>query len=63
MEKVNFWRTTNKTDIDFIIQNEGRLNAVEVKWSDSKRPKSFYTIESLYPEMKTHIITSDYFLK
>ena len=63
MEKVNFWRTTNKTDIDFIIQNEGRLNAVEVKWSDSKRPKSFNTIESLYPEMKTHIITSDYFLK
>lgn len=63
MKKVNFWRTTNKTEIDFIIQGEGEFNAIEVKWKNSKRPKSFNTIESLYPGISTSVITSEKFLK
>ncbi len=62
MKKVNFWRTTNKTEIDFIVQGEGEFNAIEIKWKNSKRPKSFSTIELLYPGIKTSVITCDDFL-
>jgi hypothetical protein len=57
MNKINFWRTTNKTEIDFIVQDDQGLNAIEVKWNDAKRPKSFDTIESVYPGIKTRVIT------
>jgi uncharacterized protein len=59
MKKVNFWRTTNKTEIDFVIQDEGGFCAIEVKWSKSKRPKSFTTIESLYPGITCSVVTLD----
>jgi hypothetical protein len=62
MHKINFWRTTNKTEIDFIIQDESGLKAIEVKWADPKRPKSFDTIESLYPGISTSVITSGNYL-
>jgi hypothetical protein len=62
MDKINFWRTTNKTEIDFIIQDESGLKAIEVKWADPKRPKSFNTIESLYPGISTSVITSGNYL-
>jgi uncharacterized protein len=63
MNKINFWRTTNKTEIDFIVQDEHGLNAIEVKWSDPKLPKSFITIESLYPGIKTRVITKANYLR
>ncbi len=62
MNKINFWRTTNKTEIDFIVQNDHGLNAIEVKWNDPKRPKSFDTIELLYPGIITKVITTATYL-
>jgi predicted AAA+ superfamily ATPase len=62
MDKVNFWRTTNKTEIDFKIQDESGLKAIEVKWADPKRPRSFDTIEFLYPGIRASVITSANFL-
>ena len=58
MKKINFWRTTNKTEIDFIIQDDDGLHAVEVKWQDTKTPKSFNSIKTLYPGIKTRVVTS-----
>lgn len=58
LRKINFWRTTNKTEIDFIIQGDDIFNAIEVKWNNKKRPKAFNTIESHYPGIKTSVITS-----
>ncbi len=57
MKKINFWRTNNKTEIDFIIQGDDTFDAVEVKWNNKKRPKSFNTIESLYPGIQASVIT------
>ncbi len=59
LQKINFWRTTNKTEIDFIIRGENKFEAVEVKWDNPKRPRSFDTIEALYPGIKTTVITSE----
>ncbi|NOX86351.1 MAG: ATP-binding protein [Chlorobi bacterium] len=62
LKKINFWRTTNKTEIDFIVLSDERVEAIEVKWDDKKRPKSFYTIEKLYPGIKTRVVSiEDYF--
>ena len=60
-ELQNFWRTTNQTEIDFIIQSENLLEAIEVKWTQKSLPKSFKSIKKIYPSIKTKIITSEDF--
>ncbi len=57
LNKINFWRTTNQTEIDFIVKSETKTEAIEVKWKSKKPPKTFTTINSLYPEIKTRLIT------
>ena len=61
INKINFWRTINKTEIDFIVQGQDDLEAIEVKWSDTKVPRSFNSIESLYPGIKCKVITVNEF--
>ena len=60
--KINFWRTTNQTEIDFIVTKDDGIEAVEVKWDKMKLPKSFQTIKKYYPEMVTNVISKNYFL-
>lgn len=57
--KINFWRTTNKTEIDFIVQSDNRFEAIEIKWNNKRHPKSFNTIETLYPGIKTRVVTTE----
>jgi predicted AAA+ superfamily ATPase len=45
MSKINYWRTTNQTEIDFIITAESGTTAIEVKWNKKTIPKSFKTIK------------------
>lgn len=62
LNKINFWRTTNKTEIDFIVQDHQGLSAIEVKWNDRKQPRSFMTIRSLYPGIRTSVVTAENYL-
>jgi len=59
--KINFWRTTNQTEIDFIVTGEKGVEAVEVKWEKETIPKSFQTIAKYYPEISTKVVTKKYF--
>lgn len=61
-KRINYWRTTNQTEIDFIIREENLMEAVEVKWSKKTIPKSLTSIKKIYPEIKAKLITSEYFL-
>ena len=61
LNKVNFWRTTNQTEIDFIVTKESGTEAIEVKWNKTRTPKSFQTIKQYYPEMVTKVISTDHF--
>ena len=47
---VNFWRTKNKTEIDFIIQKNGDLLPIEVKCSANVRkiPRAFHSFKLHY---------------
>ncbi len=60
--KINFWRTTNQTEIDFILSSGSTLEAVEVKWEKERPPKSFATITQHYPEITTRVVTKQAFL-
>lgn len=60
--KINFWRTTNQTEIDFIITEPEQVKAVEVKFRKTPLPKSFQTIKRHYPEIKTSLVSQDNFV-
>jgi uncharacterized protein len=60
--KINFWRTTNQTEIDFIVTKENAIEAIEVKWEKETIPKSFQTLAKYYPEISTKVVTKKYFL-
>lgn len=57
LNKINFWRTTNQTEIDFILTMETGLEAIEIKWNKDTPPKSFQTIRKYYPEITTRVVT------
>ncbi len=63
INKINFWRTTNQTEVDFIIQSEDLFEAIEVKWNNKINPKSFETLHSHYSGIKTRVVTKDDFLE
>lgn len=53
-----FWRTQQQKEIDYIEEEDGQLNAYELKWNKNKNqikvPSSF---ASAYPEASFHLIT------
>lgn len=57
LKRYHFWRTTNQTEIDFIIEDGATLKAIEAKYSNSKNPKAFATFKEYYPEAVTELIT------
>jgi len=61
LNKINFWRTTNQTEIDFIVRGETVTEAIEVKWKGRTIPKTFATIKTLYPEIQTRLVTREDF--
>ena len=62
LDKINFWRTTNQTEIDFIRISE-RQEAFEVKWDRQTVPKSFTTLKKYYPEIYPRVVTRRDFLE
>lgn len=60
-KKINFWRTTNQTEIDFIVQGEQQIEAIEVKWKASKSVKAFHSFQRIYPQVKTKVVQSSDF--
>lgn len=49
-EKVNYWRTINQTEVDFVVNREPRLLAIETKysWDNNSKPRSLLSLESEY---------------
>jgi len=47
---LNFWRTKNKMEIDFIVQKNGGILPIEVKCSENLRriPRAFYSFARNY---------------
>ncbi|MCD6403320.1 MAG: DUF4143 domain-containing protein, partial [Candidatus Aenigmarchaeota archaeon] len=58
--KINFWRTTGKAEVDFVLSKEGRIMPVEVKLS-GKPGKSFHSFLKAYKPERGLIVTLDKF--
>lgn len=63
MKRYHFWRTTNQTEIDFIIQEGLTIRGIEVKYGSEKMPKSFVSFKKNYPEVNLQFITPKKFLE
>ncbi len=61
-KKINYWRTTNQTEIDFIIEDENIFEAIEIKYKKTSIPKSFRTIKTYYPNINTKLITKNHYI-
>ena len=55
-----FWRTHDRAEIDYIEEEDGVLNAFEIKWKDKKVnfPNSF---RDAYPDHTTTIVNHSNF--
>jgi len=62
LNKINYWRTTNQTEIDFVITGENISKAVEVKWQKKARPRSFDSFKKIYTDYGTSLISSEDFI-
>ncbi|WP_395043259.1 ATP-binding protein [Flavobacterium sp.] len=62
-EKFYFWRTNEQQEIDLIIEKNGQLKTIEIKWnatSKAKLPKSFL---NKYPTTDFSVINSENFFE
>jgi uncharacterized protein len=60
---INYWRTTNKAEVDFILQLDNKVVPIEVKYSAFQEPKisrSFRSFIETYQPQKALIATKDY---
>lgn len=61
--KLNYWRTTGRSEIDFVLRKDDIIVPVEVKLSGEKLGKSFYSFLNSYEPERAIIVTLDKFKK
>ncbi len=52
---VNFWRTKAKTEVDFVLQTDGRLIPIEVKMRDASLTRSFRSFLQKYRPVEGYL--------
>jgi len=58
--RINFWRTKSGAEVDFIIEKQGNIIPIEVKYSSSPViGKSLYSFFNKYQPNKAYVITKD----
>jgi predicted AAA+ superfamily ATPase len=56
LTKINCWRTKNKQEIDFILQQENKFFAFEVKWNDGSF-QNLKKFKQIYPDTLIYIVS------
>ena len=54
--KINYWQTKSRQEIDFILQKESKLYAIEVKWS-KVTTYSLKRFKKIYPDAEIFTIS------
>lgn len=61
VEKIHFWRTTFKNEIDFVVENKTRLAAYEVKINARNKDRlTLLTFKKHYPETDAYLVGLDF---
>ncbi len=61
--ELNYWRTTGKAEIDFILRRDDELVPVEVKLGGRKLGRGFYSFLKIYKPKRAVVVTLDKFRK
>jgi len=56
-----FWRTYQKQEIDYILEHQDQMYAIEIKLNKNKKVRFSSTFRSSYPDAKTQIIHMENF--
>ncbi len=54
-----FWRTKTQTEIDYIEESDGILNAYEIKWNPNRKASMPNLFKEIYPESRFSVITPE----
>lgn len=57
-----FWRTYNQSEVDYLEEASGRLNAYEFKWSTKKQPRVPRGFATDYPDATFTAVTPENYL-
>jgi predicted AAA+ superfamily ATPase len=58
---IYFWRSKNGEEVDIVIEQNGKLQGYECKWSDNKSKHKFTFLEN-YPDAQFNVVNKDNFL-
>lgn len=64
LEKIFFWRTISKNEVDFVWQKGDKLIPIEVKYGRLEKPKLTTSLKNFIEEYKCGqalVVTADYF--
>ncbi len=61
--KLNYWRTTGKAEVDFVLKKDKTIIPIEVKLGGENLGKSFYSFLDAYKPERAVIVTLDKFKK
>ncbi|QPH39074.1 ATP-binding protein [Pedobacter endophyticus] len=56
LAKYYFWRSFQQQEIDLVEEIDGKINAIEIKWNESKKVKFPTTFLDAYPTNETVVI-------
>jgi uncharacterized protein len=62
-EKFYFWRTTEQQEIDLVIEKNGLLKTVEIKWNPNVKANLTKTFSEKYPNNTFSVINSTNFFE
>ena len=51
------WRTTAKSEIDYVEEYDGKISACEFKWSEHRKPREPIAFRAAYPESAWHVVS------
>lgn len=57
--KSYFWRTQQQSEIDYVEDVDGILNAYEFKWNPKKKAKLSETFANAYPNHSFHVVSPE----
>jgi len=57
-----FWRTQQQQEIDLITEVDGKYNAFEFKWNETKTAKLPAIFKTTYPDIKFEVINKNNFM-
>ena len=57
--KGYFWRTTAKSEIDYVEETDGKLSAFEFKWNPKRKASIPLAFSRAYPDTDFNVVTRD----